>query len=50
VADIRHIQAMLGQAEFSITQIYAQVSIRKLEEIHSATHPMSSRRYQRQRV
>ncbi|MBX5463745.1 MAG: tyrosine-type recombinase/integrase, partial [Steroidobacteraceae bacterium] len=38
-ADIRYIQAMLGHAELSTTQIYTQVSIRKLKEIHSATHP-----------
>lgn len=38
-ADIRFIQQMLGHAELSTTQIYTQVSIRKLKEIHSATHP-----------
>ncbi len=38
-ADIRFIQAMLGHAELTSTQIYTQVSIRKLKEIHSATHP-----------
>jgi integrase/recombinase XerD len=38
-ADIRFIQAMLGHAELSTTQIYTQVSIRKLKEIHSLTHP-----------
>jgi integrase/recombinase XerD len=38
-ADIRFIQAMLGHAELSTTQIYTQVSIRKLKEIHTATHP-----------
>jgi integrase/recombinase XerD len=38
-ADIRYIQAMLGHAELSTTQIYTQVSIRKLKEIHTATHP-----------
>ena len=30
---------MLGYAELSTTQIYTQVSIRKLKEIHSQTHP-----------
>jgi len=38
-ADIRFIQAMLGHANVSTTQIYTQVSIRKLKEIHTATHP-----------
>jgi integrase/recombinase XerD len=38
-ADIRYIQAMLGHAELSTTQIYAQVSIRALQAVHSATHP-----------
>jgi integrase/recombinase XerD len=45
-ADIRFIQAMLGHANVSTTQIYTQVSIRKLKEIHTVTHParMSSSR------
>jgi integrase/recombinase XerD len=30
---------MLGHAKLETTQIYTQVSIRKLKEIHSATHP-----------
>jgi len=38
-ADIRFIQAMLGHAELSTTQIYTQVSIRMLKDIHTATHP-----------
>ncbi len=38
-ADIRYIQAMLGHAELSTTQIYTQVSIRMLKQIHTATHP-----------
>jgi integrase/recombinase XerD len=38
-ADIRFIQAMLGHADLSTTQVYTQVSIRKLKEIHTATHP-----------
>jgi integrase/recombinase XerD len=38
-ADIRFIQQMLGHAKLETTQIYTQVSIRKLKEIHAATHP-----------
>jgi len=38
-ADIRYIQAMLGHASLETTQIYTQVSIRKLKDIHTATHP-----------
>jgi integrase/recombinase XerD len=38
-ADIRYIQAMLGHADLTSTQMYTHVSIRKLQEIHAATHP-----------
>ena len=38
-ADIRLIQAMLGHAKLDTTAIYTQVAIRKLKEIHTATHP-----------
>lgn len=38
-ADIRFIQAMLGHANLETTQIYTQVSMTKLKEIHAATHP-----------
>jgi integrase/recombinase XerD len=38
-ADIRFIQQMLGHAKLETTQIYTQVSIRQLKEIHTATHP-----------
>ena len=30
---------MLGHASLETTQIYTQVSIGKLKEIHNATHP-----------
>jgi integrase/recombinase XerD len=43
-ADIRFIQAMLGHAELSTTQIYTQVSIRQLKEIHTRTHPAALNR------
>jgi len=38
-ADIRYIQAMLGHVCLSTTEIYTHVSIGKLKEIHTATHP-----------
>lgn len=41
-ADIRHIQAILGHEDIRTTQIYTQVAIRALQQIHSATHPAES--------
>jgi integrase/recombinase XerD len=41
-ADIRYIQAMLGHAELSTTQIYTQVSVRALQAVHAATHPAAA--------
>ncbi len=38
-ADVRYIQAILGHAKLSTTEIYTHVSIQKLKEIHKATHP-----------
>ncbi len=38
-ADIRFIQAMLGHASLTTTEIYTHVSIDKLSEIHAASHP-----------
>ena len=38
-ADIRYIQAMLGHVSISTTEIYTQVAIRRLQQIHSLTHP-----------
>ncbi len=46
-ADIRFIQAMLGHANLETTQIYTQVSMTKLKEIHTATHPARLQRHQR---
>ena len=43
-ADIRFIQAMLGHAEISTTQIYTQVAIRQLQAVHAMTHPGAKRR------
>jgi len=47
-ADIRFVQQMLGHAELSTTQIYTQVAIRKLQQVHAATHPAEARKYSRQ--
>ena len=38
-ADIRFIQVILGHSSLSTTEIYTQVSIRQLKDIHRATHP-----------
>ena len=43
-ADIRFIQAMLGHARLDTTQIYTQVSIRKLKQVHDNTHPAKLKR------
>jgi len=43
-ADIRYIQEMLGHAKIDTTQIYTQVSIRRLKEVHDLTHPAKSDR------
>lgn len=46
-ADIRFIQAMLGHAQLSTTEVYTHVSIAKLKEIHAATHPARLERARR---
>jgi integrase/recombinase XerD len=38
-ADIRFIQALLGHAELTTTEVYTRVAIMKLKEVHEATHP-----------
>jgi integrase/recombinase XerD len=38
-SDIRHVQEQLGHACLQTTQVYTRVSIRKLKEVHAATHP-----------
>ncbi|MFC1852524.1 site-specific tyrosine recombinase XerC [candidate division CSSED10-310 bacterium] len=45
-ADIRHIQLILGHASLNTTQIYTKVSILKLKEVHSKTHPARLKRDQ----
>jgi len=38
-ADVRFVQEMLGHVSLETTQLYTRVSIRKLQEVHAATHP-----------
>lgn len=38
-ADIRYIQALLGHADLTTTEVYTRVAILKLKEVHEATHP-----------
>ena len=38
-ADIRYIQEILGHSCLSTTEIYTQVTIGKLKQVHSLTHP-----------
>jgi integrase/recombinase XerD len=38
-ADVRYVQEMLGHANLETTQIYTRVSVHKLREVHTATHP-----------
>jgi integrase/recombinase XerD len=45
-ADIRFIQSMLGHERLQSTQLYTRVSIRKLKEVHTATHPAARLRRQ----
>lgn len=43
-ADVRFIQEMLGHENLETTQIYTRVSIRKLQEVHTQTHPARNER------
>ncbi|MFC1750743.1 site-specific tyrosine recombinase XerC [Pseudomonadota bacterium] len=43
-ADIRFIQMILGHSTLTTTEIYTQVSIKKLKEIHTLTHPAKPHR------
>jgi integrase/recombinase XerD len=38
-ADVRFIQALLGHAHLTSTEIYTKVSVRKLKDVHTKTHP-----------
>lgn len=40
-ADVRIIQQLLGHAKLETTQIYTEVSIKLLQDVHARTHPAS---------
>jgi len=43
-ADIRYIQAMLGHAELTTTQLYTHVAIGPLKAVHERCHPGAGNR------
>ena len=43
-ADIRLIQAILGHVKLETTEVYTRVSIKKLKEVHTLTHPAKAHR------
>jgi integrase/recombinase XerD len=49
-ADIRYVQAMLGHADITTTQIYTRVSVRVLKDIHQQTHPGATSNTSRRRA
>ena len=38
-ADVRYLQALLGHAQLSTTELYTRVSIAQLKAVHQRTHP-----------
>ena len=46
-ADSRVIQQLLGHAKLETTQIYTEVSIKLLREVHAKTHPLAESQKQR---
>jgi integrase/recombinase XerD len=38
-ADVRYVQALLGHAQLSTTELYTRVSIAQLKAVHQRTHP-----------
>lgn len=47
-ADVRYLQAMLGHAQLTTTELYTRVSITQLKAVHQRTHPAHRTREQRQ--
>jgi len=48
-ADIRYIQEMLGHVKLETTQLYTNVSKKKLKEVHNKTHPGANFKRRRKR-
>ena len=45
-ADVRYLQAMLGHAQLTTTELYTRVSIAQLKAVHQRTHPAHRTREQ----
>jgi len=46
-ADVRYLQALLGHAQLSTTELYTRVSIAQLKAVHQRTHPAHRTRDER---
>jgi integrase/recombinase XerD len=47
-ADVRYLQALLGHAQLSTTELYTQVSIAQLKAVHQRTRPAHRTRAERE--